>query len=83
MIKKCKCGYMYETTWQLGESHRRNRDDEGPWENHIPKFNMELKIVQTYLYKRMKEEKLTNGDKPRIQFIQQEIDYAHKRIQEE
>jgi len=72
MLKKCKCGYLYETTWQDMPSHRRLRKDEGPWEDNISK--LERQIVRSYLYKRIRSQKLSKGSKATVQFLQQEID---------
>ena len=74
MIKKCKCGYLRETTWQDMPSHRRLRKDEGPWEDNISKFDAEKQIVRSYLYKRMRSQKISKGSKATVQFLQQEID---------
>ena len=76
MIKRCKCGYLWETTWQdiFPHPHRRLRKDEGPWEDNIPEFNSERQIVRSYLYKRMRSQKISKGSKATVQFLQQEID---------
>ena len=74
MIKRCKCGYLWETTWQDMPSHRRRRKDEGPWEDNISKFDSERQIVRSYLHKRISSQKLSKGSKATVQFLQQEID---------
>ena len=74
MIKKCKCGYLYETTWQDMPSHRKLRKNEGPWKDNIPEFDSERQIVRSYLYKRMRSQKLSKGSKVTVQFLQREID---------
>ena len=48
--------------------------EEGPWQDNIPEFNAERQIVRSYLYKRIRSQKLSKGSKATVQFLQQEID---------
>ena len=86
MLKKCNCGYLYETTWQSMPTvanwpYRRLRKEEGPWEEHVSKRDTEMKIVKSYLYNRMRILKRQDGSKHTVQIIQQEIDHVRELAQ--
>ena len=81
MIKKCECGYIYETSWQSFPPHRRLRKEEGPWLDNVSTHEAEMQIVKTYLYNRMRSLKHQEGSKDIVQFIQQEIDHVRELAQ--